>query len=1398
MPQQSMLLAGGVMYPQMGSNGAQQYGQQYQLGGMPMQMAKGETMMMNQMQQRGGGVLGQGPGQPGANRPAKVPQPWHTAEDAKDKQAMIDHIIELLKQRKPGATEDWTEKLPQMALRLEGALYATADTKDAYIDRTTLKARLQQLAFQMGGNKANQQRPGMSAGGPGGPGGQGAVQNHPGHPGGPSTQTGYQGDGSQGMQNGDGSSQGSGHGQQMMGPPNNSQQTNPELHRQQVLKQQQQRLLLLRHASKCPHENNKCTVTPHCANMKTLWKHIMSCKDQDCKTAHCVSSRYVLSHYSKCKDVNCPVCGPVREAIRRNYDWNNKMKSCVNDQRVQMGPPNKKHKTDLSMVQQMHQPKEEAKFPLDPVSCPIFCFRPEQVDTHYKTIHEGLRFTAAKIKDYCMPLIDDLLKEKYCYAIFGAAVDPVAMALPDYTEIVKEPMDLGRVRKNLDGQLYRDMESFKRDVQLTFDNAMLYNPKQSEVFGIAKDLKKFFDNSFKKLTSGVENDVERKRKDPDHCGICGEMNVKFEPPVFYCNGRCGARIRRNAWFYHNAQNTVHMCKPCFDDTKDPIRTAEGNIYKRDFGPKVKHIEEAEEPWVQCALCDKWVHMICALFNNRRNFGAETTFVCVPCLNEKRKKIAHLEITDRNRAWEGIVAPLTKKIAASDLPHSTLSLFLENRINECLQRAYAETAAKLNVSIDDVDKCPKLSLRQVSCYDKNMTVKDGVLDRYRHKGYPTEFPCRTKCLTLFQNIDGQDVILFGMYVYEYGHKAPPPNQRRVYISYLDSVHYFRPRQYRTQVYHEIIISYLEYVKLRGFHTAHIWACPPLKGDDYILYCHPTDQKTPKDDKLRKWYVDLLAVCRERGIVSELSNIYDEYLKDPTNDATCLPYLDGDYWTNEAEEIIKDLKAGKLHVPDPIASEADADDDGKEGGGKMNEKSTRRNKNKSAAAAARPTRSGKGAGALLSRNERDPVMAKLAAILEPMKEAFFVARLRPKEYALQMEERRKQEIIEEAQQNTEAEIAKRKQLLQEEALQGQNMTTEMVIPVQTKDESEKDDEDFGKAASSVGGSVTHSKSSADMASSLDKQSDMDVDSKNESKEADAPETPITPSRRASSRGKAKGKAGSKKEDDIDGMDLDKSGSVEAATPAAEPVVEAAEVAPASNSNGSSSSSETISGLTISSEVVMKTEEVSRPEPKETGAAEVKTTEAAESTIISGLDERGIPVCFATMKDDTEDVDETQDSEHFDARTSFLNLCQGNHYQFDQLRRAKHSSMMVLYHLHNPDAPKFTPNCFHCHMDINAGHRYHCSACVVDYCTSCLRQFGARNLHPHPGHSLRPIDISGSAPTQLTEEQKRERQRNIQMHMTLLAHAAACQIHTCPSKNCHKMKVRPQILESSRRLF
>ena len=104
----------------------------------------------------------------------------------------------------------------------------------------------------------------------------------------------------------------------------------------------------------------------------------------------------------------------------------------------------------------------------------------------------------------------------------------------------------------------------------------------------------------------------------------------------------------------------------------------------------------------------------------------------------------------------------------------------------------------------------------------------------------------------------------MHVQEYGSETSQPNTRRVYIAYLDSVHFFQPKNKRTQVYHEILLGYLDYVKQMGYTMAHIWACPPSEGDDYIFHCHPPDQKIPKPKRLTDWYKKLL----DKGIIERI--------------------------------------------------------------------------------------------------------------------------------------------------------------------------------------------------------------------------------------------------------------------------------------------------------------------------------------------------------------------------------------------------------------------------------------------------------------------------------------------------------------------------------------------------
>lgn len=1390
-----------------------------------------------------------------------MPKGWHNPDHSSVRESMAEEIVKLLKSRKPNAGENWQEKLPHMAKRLEDALYFDAPSYEDYADKTSLKHRLQQLALSMGsskslqpkapiqnniqppmqqpirGNQFNQlnhgnylnqnnfpQPPNHMAShvsqqipqhlsGHNGPQAyqhqQQFMQRVP-H----STTTSFQQQNvsvpnsglanipnqvfhpssidysnqiannvsrnapNQNMMNQnaqvglvdgvniDGNVGGMGinsnlkimtsgmnpqhqvpnltdpasnmmnhyprvslgmqHSSANALPPvapqsshsqsqliNNNHQAipqNPEEHRKQVLKQQQQRLLLLRHASKCPHENGRCPVTPHCWNMKQLWKHIMSCKDQECKVPHCVSSRYVLSHYSKCKEPTCPVCGPVREAIKRNYERSRNVvdivrKSAqpipisigatttipngnsVNVSNIQTNrdePPTKKQRTKRNAAEErlptnvpvsaaptiVIRPQARKIYPLDPISSAVYSFTNEQIAAHFKSIHEGMKLTVAKIKEMCKPIVEDLFKIQHAQAIFGSPVDPLALGLLDYFSVVKLPMDLGTIVKKLDSGSYRDLNNFVFDVHLTFDNAMLYNPKNTDVHCLAKNLRREFDSKFRVKANEFEKIIDENRKNKEACLICGELSLKYEPPVYYCSGTCGQRIRRNAVFYANTTNSYHWCSPCFNNLKenDVIRLPDCTVTKSELtGNKKKHTEESEEGWVECeGGCRRWVHQICSLFNNRRNVSEDISYVCPLCLQDKRKKSTN----------EEIVATTTKKMRAADLPVTTLSSFIERRIMKRLEIAYEEYAEKLGLTAAECEKCPPLTLRQVSCLDKLQAVREGVYNRYKEKGYPQDFSCRTKCLVLFQNIDGQDVILFGMYVYEYGHKCPQPNQRRVYVSYLDSVHYLRPKQYRTIVYHEILISYLDYVKARGFHTAHIWACPPQKGDDYILYVHPTDQKTPKPQILRIWYDEMLKRCIERGVVCEVTDLHAEFLSDPTIEATTLPYFEGDYWVNEAEVIIKNLGDGKRE--DITISDEN-------GGNKSKRKKSKR-----------PAKSWTYSAA---QGERDPLMAKLASIIEPMKDTFFVARLHPREFADKFAKH--SDISKDEQEKVQSEKA-----LQEEALSAQDVVPQMpdfaenqaVEDSPSDQEDQEEQDDFAIAAANITSGVSDGE---------------DVGSSS-----------------ASAKVSTVSKFVKVEQETLGGTILDGKYKDES-------IIESKE------------SSETPSIVQHPSTFNLSTRKL----------------------IMSGEDMPNLP-------DDTEDVDDTQECEHFDTRQSFLNLCQGNHYQFDQLRRAKHSSMMVLYHLHNPDAPKFVPTCSSCHIDILGNCRYRCEKCEIDYCQSCYSKIGAV-IHSHP---LRPVS-TGAAPTMLTEEQRRERQRSIQLHMQLLTHAANC--IKCESKNCMKMK-------------
>ncbi len=289
------------------------------------------------------------------------------------------------------------------------------------------------------------------------------------------------------------------------------------------------------------------------------------------------------------------------------------------------------------------------------------------------------------------------------------------------------------------------------------------------------------------------------------------------------------------------------------------------------------------------------------------------------------------------------------------------------------------------------------------------MKPYVKARYEGECRET-FPFRTKAIFAFEEIDGTDVVFFGMHVQEYGSECAMPNTRRVYISYLDSVFFFRPKELRTAVYHEILIGYLDYVKRLGFQWAHIWACPPSEGDDYIFHCHPPEQKVPKPKRLQDWYKKMLDKGIIERVVIDYKDIHKDALEQGMKSPLDIPYFEGDFWPNILEECIKECEQEEekrrqeeaelamAAASDELAPPDDLYDDGatKDGlgssGGKKKALAQQKRKNMKSKLSQR-----KSAKKLSSSSD---LMTKILSTMEKHKEVFFVIRLLEAKQVAQM--------------------------------------------------------------------------------------------------------------------------------------------------------------------------------------------------------------------------------------------------------------------------------------------------------------------------------------------------------------------------------------------------------------
>lgn len=131
-----------------------------------------------------------------------------------------------------------------------------------------------------------------------------------------------------------------------------------------------------------------------------------------------------------------------------------------------------------------------------------------------------------RLMEQCRQILKEL-QAKDLHSIFAAPVDPVALNIPNYLEIIKEPMDLGTIENRMDVNVIESPAEFARLVRLTFTNAIKYNSMpDNAVHQAARTMLTIFNSRFgtidktfedakknRKLTKAERQEMKRKEKE---------------------------------------------------------------------------------------------------------------------------------------------------------------------------------------------------------------------------------------------------------------------------------------------------------------------------------------------------------------------------------------------------------------------------------------------------------------------------------------------------------------------------------------------------------------------------------------------------------------------------------------------------------------------------------------------------------------------------------------------------------------------------------------------------------------------------------------------------------------------------------------------------------------------
>jgi len=116
---------------------------------------------------------------------------------------------------------------------------------------------------------------------------------------------------------------------------------------------------------------------------------------------------------------------------------------------------------------------------------------------------------------FCEQLLAEVVKNKYqmFMNVFMQPVDPIALQIPQYTSIIKHPMDISTVQRKMEQGAYTTASKFATDMKLIYENCLKFNPEGNPVRQCGIQFKQLFQEQWAKKEQYIA-DNERAVQSP--------------------------------------------------------------------------------------------------------------------------------------------------------------------------------------------------------------------------------------------------------------------------------------------------------------------------------------------------------------------------------------------------------------------------------------------------------------------------------------------------------------------------------------------------------------------------------------------------------------------------------------------------------------------------------------------------------------------------------------------------------------------------------------------------------------------------------------------------------------------------------------------------------------------